>query len=558
MFGCPTRIHSDQGTEFKNKLWTGLMDRLQIEKTETPAYNPQSNIVERFHRSLNQIFRLYMSREDKSWERFLPMACFAYNTKINATTGISPFEAYLGRKAKMPIDLVVPLPDRVYQTEDEFIRETQMRFNTMFQFMRKNSETTFARNAKLYTGSINNYAVGDLVWLFCKRKVEGKPQKITDGWTGPYRITRIPADVLLDITPAETAGRTFTTHITRVLPFSGRTNQKYRPPKEPLGNDTDELAEEIGNPDQWVEPLDNLTIPIQIYQDPPSIRDLAMPAPIARPLVPMPTAPAAEPEDRPPAPTEPQPGPSGGARPKTQAAPARQGGQKRERYDSQTNPQPAPDKKVKKKGEKRAAQELAQQPTKQGRVQGTKRDREDEPPEGARTRSKGLWRDYAETESDGAMNSAASDDGAVHSLAPQPDVTVQVPPGASLPEKGTAGAAGWDCRANQTLTIEPGRCAKVDIGLRVAIPTGWCMLLHSRSKLATEGITVEAGLIDSDYRGPIQCVLYNHTHTQRRIQKGERICQALILPVPQVAWQTVAVLDDSARGAAGFGSTGSH
>jgi len=84
------------------------------------------------------------------------------------------------------------------------------------------------------------------------------------------------------------------------------------------------------------------------------------------------------------------------------------------------------------------------------------------------------------------------------------------------------------------------------------------MLLHSRSKLATEGITVEAGLIDSDYRGPIQCVLYNHTHTQRRIQKGERICQALILPVPQVAWQTVAVLDDSARGAAGFGSTGSH
>ena len=81
------------------------------------------------------------------------------------------------------------------------------------------------------------------------------------------------------------------------------------------------------------------------------------------------------------------------------------------------------------------------------------------------------------------------------------------------------------------------------------------MLLYSRSKLATKGITVEAGLIDSDYRGPIQCVLYNHTQVPRRIQKGERICQALVLPVPIVNWQTVSYLDDTERGDNGFGST---
>ena len=55
-FGCPNRIHTDQGTEFKNALWADLCDRLQVEKTETPAYNPHSNLVERFHCSLNQIF----------------------------------------------------------------------------------------------------------------------------------------------------------------------------------------------------------------------------------------------------------------------------------------------------------------------------------------------------------------------------------------------------------------------------------------------------------------------------------------------------------------------
>ena len=55
-----------------------------------------------------------MNREDKSWERFLSLACMAYNTKFNASTGISPFEAWMGRKAKLPINLVVPLPDRMY------------------------------------------------------------------------------------------------------------------------------------------------------------------------------------------------------------------------------------------------------------------------------------------------------------------------------------------------------------------------------------------------------------------------------------------------------------
>ena len=84
------------------------------------------------------------------------------------------------------------------------------------------------------------------------------------------------------------------------------------------------------------------------------------------------------------------------------------------------------------------------------------------------------------------------------------------------------------------------------------------MLLYSQSKLATEGITTEAGLIDSDFCGPIQCVLYNHTQIPRRIQKGERICQALILPVPIVNWQTVSYLDDTARGNNGFGSTGNQ
>ena len=556
-FGCPNRIHTDQGTEFKNALWADLCDRLQVEKTETPAYNPHSNLVERFHRSLNQIFRIHMNREDKSWERFLSMACLAYNTKINASTGISPFEAWMGRKAKLPIDLVVPLPDRLYQSEDDFVRDTQQRFSSMYAFMRRNAETAFARNAKLYTGTTHGYKVGDLVWLFSKRKVDGKPLKLTDAWLGPYRVLSTPAEVLLEVTPAETAGRRFTTHVSRVRPFTGGArDQKYRPPKEPVVEDPDDLAEEIGQPDEFVEPLDNLLIPIAIDREPPNILDIVrpqQPQPRPDPAPAAPAAPAAPdtPEPLPPAPAVPQPGPSGtndGARRKTrQSAADRTSGHKRDREDTQPGPLD-PGKRTKKGQTKRPAPTPdTRQPAKQGKSQGTKRDRDDETPVWARS-TRRHWQEYARPDTEDTMESDLTDGevGAVHPLVP-PALVVEVPPGADVPERMTTGSAGHDCRANQSVTLQPGKTTKVSLGLRAAIPDGWCMLLLSRSKLATEGITVEGGLIDSDYRGPILCVLHNHTNLARRITKGERICQALFLQTPHITWQVNEAWQDPPR-----------
>ena len=69
LFGVPTQIHIDQGTELKNLLWNQLCDRLQMRKTNTPAYNPQSNQVECFHRTLSQVLQLYMDQQDNQWEK---------------------------------------------------------------------------------------------------------------------------------------------------------------------------------------------------------------------------------------------------------------------------------------------------------------------------------------------------------------------------------------------------------------------------------------------------------------------------------------------------------
>ena len=127
------------------------------------------------------------------------------------------------------------------------------------------------------------------------------------------------------------------------------------------------------------------------------------------------------------------------------------------------------------------------------------------------------------------------------------ELTVSTPPGVKPPERATEGAAGWDCRSTQTLTMEPGRTVKVPLGFSMFLPKGWSGLLLSRSKLACEGVTVEAGLIDSDHRGPVLCVLHNGSGAVRRIQCGERICQLVFVPVPTINWITEDKPDETSH-----------
>ena len=91
------------------------------------------------------------------------------------------------------------------------------------------------------------------------------------------------------------------------------------------------------------------------------------------------------------------------------------------------------------------------------------------------------------------------------------------------PVKGTKGAAGWDLQSNQPITIQHQSLMKVDLGMHSAIPDNPCGLLASRSHLASEGIIIVGGLIDSGYRGPWITIIQNLSDQQRRILKGESV-----------------------------------
>jgi dUTP pyrophosphatase len=135
--------------------------------------------------------------------------------------------------------------------------------------------------------------------------------------------------------------------------------------------------------------------------------------------------------------------------------------------------------------------------------------------------------------------------------------------GLPLPAYETAQAAGMDLRAavpaTEPLTLAPGARAMVPTGLTMALPDGYEAQVRPRSGLAARhGLTClnTPGTIDADYRGEVKVILINLGAEPFVIQRGERIAQMVIAPVTRATLAEVDTLDETARGAGGFGSTG--
>ena len=134
-------------------------------------------------------------------------------------------------------------------------------------------------------------------------------------------------------------------------------------------------------------------------------------------------------------------------------------------------------------------------------------------------------------------------------------------PGAKLPTYGSAAAAGADLYAciEAPLTVAPGETVLVPTGIALALPSGTVGLIFARSGLATKRGLAPAnkvGVIDADYRGEVMVALHNHGAAPGTVEVGERIAQLAILPYITADFLEADELDETARGAGGFGSTG--
>ena len=133
--------------------------------------------------------------------------------------------------------------------------------------------------------------------------------------------------------------------------------------------------------------------------------------------------------------------------------------------------------------------------------------------------------------------------------------------GLPLPSYESRGAAGMDLRAAEDAVLKPGSRCLMPTGFAVALPAQFEAQLRPRSGLAVKhGVTVlnAPGTIDSDYRGEIKVPLINHGQQDFVIARGDRIAQMVIAAVNQATWIEVETLDETQRGGAGFGSSGTR
>ena len=558
-YGFPESIHSDNGKEFVNEIWEQLCDRLGIRKTTTPTYNPQSNIVERWHRTINMMMKTFMDRDDKEWSKYLPAMVMAYNTKVNSSTGVTPYFATFGREARLPVDLVLPMPGEESRTINNHVDEVLKRFNRIYAFMRQNNEATIRRNAKIYSGKKHEYEVDEKVWYLCPRKVKSKPEKLTDMWLGPYKIVKQVAEVLYEITSADYEGPNITVHAARLLPYTPGTTAKSRIPVNIVMEDQgDELAEEIRPPRIAEEPRVELGVPVTFAVPEFDILDIMAGKKVGRKPKQKVTPNQIEPDKLPDAQieTEPQPGPSNavdeGSTQLTIDSTPDEVSRKRGRtaQSSDDTDRQMPEAKSGKLRPKRTRDELVKQFMAARQALGTDTGTETDQPEPKRStmaekKTSGMFRrakDFLFSSDDEVMNTIRT-------------LQVDIATDSTQPIKGTPDSACYDLTTHNAVVVPAHGIAMVPLNLKMAIPPGYFLLILSRSSLAVKGLVTLGGVIDSDYRGPVCAILANSADEDFVLKKGQRCCQGVFLPTYNAEFKKVDVLSETKRNTDGFGST---
>ena len=560
-YGMPTTVHSDNGREFVNQILDQLMDRLRIDKTTTPTYNPQSNPVERMHKTLNSVLRVYMEREDTEWDKFLPAFRLSYNSKVNEATKMTPHFGFFCREMRLPVDLIIPAPGREENLHDH-VSALLNRMKAVYAYIRQSSNAVIRRNSSGYLGKCSTFRTGDLVLYLSPRKLANKPNKIVNMWIGPYRVVERVTEVLYKITPRDHHGVPIVVHAARLVDASKRNlGDSTTIPNNLQLVDDDEYAEELGGagaPDPEV----TYGVPISSGFPEAEMRDvLNMPTQqnsVDDVVEQSDNTTAQQREDL--EPTE-MPTQQNQASSTAQFEP-----------DPVEEPMPGPIAHTETTDQVRLPSNDEEMPpplvpsTATERKTGTKRRKSTR---FARSRDNldDILYSTSDYDSDTQPRQLRQRPGfslrkKVKDILDDSEgemkvIKVQIDKNSTVPTRGTRNSAAIDIYAAERAKVGPGQTLAIPLKLRMAIPEGYCMLLLSRSGLASKGLTVQGGLIDSDFRGVLHCILHNSSNKPFNIEANQRVCQGVIIKSEEVEFEEKDELDDpGTRGANGFGSTG--
>ena len=189
--GAPHRLHSDQGGEFESNLWAEVCELLDVEKTRTSPYRPQSDgLVERLNRTIKKMLKVFVNDNRDDWDDHLPYIMMAYRATPQASTQCSPNLLMYGREVNLPVEVMAPPPpSQAFTCPNEYVEWVRAVLEQAFQFARHHLAASAERQKRCYDNRSNpcNFQAGHWVWYLYKPYCR---LKFKCPWIGPCLVLR--------------------------------------------------------------------------------------------------------------------------------------------------------------------------------------------------------------------------------------------------------------------------------------------------------------------------------------------------------------------------------
>jgi hypothetical protein len=251
--GFPRVIISDQGKEYCNMLINYITELCKIDHRRTTAYNPRANgLTERFNQVMSTMLAHYCVTNQDTWDEHLPFATFAYNMSVNATTGYSPHFLVYGFEANLPIDTVLPVPQR--RNAGNLLaraHEARLIANLAQSIVQDKAKHRFDA-----TRREEDFAPGDKVYLRILNRKVGVSPKLSHSYAGPYVVVRQLAPNDFEITDGD-GKKSQVVNVQRLKPYHQEFQadvEKIPKRKVTFRSETEVLTEE-NEPKEQGNPL---------------------------------------------------------------------------------------------------------------------------------------------------------------------------------------------------------------------------------------------------------------------------------------------------------------
>ena len=197
--GVPSVVHSDNGPAFIAHVFQVAMAAFDVRTTTTPVYNPKSNTVERFHRSMKRKLTALIHEFDDEWDEALPATLLAMRTSVNRTTGFTPFYLEHGREARLPVDMIAGPPPVQSDNLAKYTDKIRSQFSKAFSVVAERQNSYIMRQKELYRERQHKINIDDLVWLYTDRANPSLSRKFQSFWSGSYRVVKQLSNTIFEI-----------------------------------------------------------------------------------------------------------------------------------------------------------------------------------------------------------------------------------------------------------------------------------------------------------------------------------------------------------------------